>query len=102
PGARLKSTVGNSIEADDDSTSLSVFDLSISDDMTSESGYGLLIPAGHGAPTVSMTRCTIAYNPAGGISVSGGTIRLFRSIIANNAGGGISINSAQFTLVNNF
>lgn len=103
PGAKLTRTSGSGaiVTVRDDGTSLSVYDLSISDAPNNPSGIGIVIPAAAGAPAVALARATVSNNPGGGISVSGGTLAVSQSTISGNQGGGISISNAQFDITNN-
>jgi Right handed beta helix region len=104
PGARLTRSAGGAvITVRDSETSVQIYDLTIADAPNNASGFGLLVPAGSGAPTVTMTRTTIENNPAGGISVAGGSFSISRSIVANNPGGGISISGigTRFSITDN-
>lgn len=101
PGAGLTRSMGNGaiVTIQDDRTSLSVYDLSISNAPNSTSGIGCLIPAGAGAPLLSLTRSRITNNPGGGVSISNGTFVIVGNVFFNNGGlmssiGGISITTA--------
>lgn len=92
PGARLTRTKGSGpiVTVQDDVTSLSIFDLTISDAPNNlSSGFGCLIPTGGGMPTLALTRVTIANCPAGGISVASGMVTISGSTIKDNGGTGI-------------
>jgi hypothetical protein len=103
PGAKLTRGSGGAIvTVKDTGTSLRVFDLAISDAPNNVSGYGVLVPAGSGTPSVSLTRVTLQNNPGGGISVAGGTLNVSQSTVSGNAGGGISVAGATFDITNNF
>lgn len=103
PGAKLtRSSGGAIVTVKDSGTSLKVYDLSISDAPNNASGYGVLVPAGSGAPSVSLTRVTLQNNPGGGISVTGGTLVVAQATISGNQGGGISATNATFDITNNF
>ena len=104
PGAKLRSSGGTSpvITVQGNGTSLTVVDLTISDAPNDPSGYGVLVPAGTGTPSLSFIRATISNNPAGGISTSGGTLMLARSVIRGNVGGGVMLANATFDITNNF
>jgi hypothetical protein len=100
-GAQLTRSSGNGaiLTVQDDRTSLSIYDLSISNAPNSASGIGCLIPAGAGAPTLSLTRASIMNNPGGGISITNGTFIIVGNVFFNNGGntalvGGISIGTA--------
>jgi hypothetical protein len=102
-GAKLTRASGGPIlTVKDDGTSLRVFDLTISDAPNNAGGYGLLVPAGSGAPAVALNKVTLQNNPGGGISVAGGTLTVSQSIIRGNQGGGISVTNAAFEITNNF
>lgn len=103
-GAKLTRTngVGAIITVQDSGTSLAVYDLSISNAPNNPSGVGLVISAAGGPPAVSLTRVTIANNPGGGISASGGTLTVTQSTLKGNTGGGINVGSgAVFVIVGN-
>ncbi len=102
PGSVLTRGSGSGpiVSVQDDNTSLSVFDLSISNAPNNASGRGILVQA-IGSPSVTLTRATVSNNPGGGISASAGTLTVTRSTISGNSGGGISISGAQFELTNN-
>jgi hypothetical protein len=104
PGAKLVRTNGTGaiVTVRDDGTSLAVYDLSISDAPNNPSGIGIVVPAGAGAPTVTLVRAKLTNNPGGGISASGGELRLSQCTVSGNGGGGISISGAQFDITNNF
>jgi hypothetical protein len=94
----LTRTAGNGpiVTVQDDGTSLSVYDLSISNAPNGLSGVGCLIPAGAGSPALLLTRATITNNPGGGVSISGGTFVIVANKFFNNGSytsviGGISI-----------
>jgi hypothetical protein len=92
PGAKLTrmSGAGAIVTVRDDGTSLTVYDLSISDAPNNPSGIGVVVPAAAGAPTVTLVRARLGNNPGGGISSSGGTLMMSQSTVSGNAGGGIS------------
>jgi hypothetical protein len=92
PGARL-TRPGNSgaiVTVQDDATSLSIYDLTISDAPNAQSGIGCVIPTGGGASTLAITRVRLANNPGGGISAAGGTVTISQSTITGNQAGGIT------------
>ena len=92
PGARLTRTLvgGPIITLQDDATSLSIFDLTISDAPNMPNGIGCVIPTGSGGmPTLSLTRVTIANCPGGGISAASGMVSISHSAITGNKGIGI-------------
>jgi hypothetical protein len=103
PGAELtrSSGTGAIVTVQDDRTSLSIYDLSISNAPNSASGIGCLIPTGAGAPTLSLTRVSITNNPGGGISSSLGAVTVAQSTIGGNQGGGVSITNGTFIIVGN-
>lgn len=103
PGAELTRSVGSGaiVTVQDDRTSLSIYELSISNAPNSASGIGCLIPTGAGAPTLSLTRVSITNNPGGGISSSLGAVTVAQSTISGNQGGGISIANGIFIVVGN-
>jgi hypothetical protein len=101
PGAELTRSMGNGaiVTVQDDRTSLSIYDLSISNAPNSSSGIGCLIPAGAGAPTLLLTRARVTNNPGGGVSISNGAFVIVGNVFFNNGGltssvGGISITTA--------
>lgn len=102
PGAMLTRTTGTGpiITVQDDRTLLSIYDTSISNAPNSGGGFGILISPGS-APTVSLTRVTIAKNPGGGISSAGATLSVVQSRISGNQGGGILISGGTFVIVGN-
>ena len=108
PGAKLTRGSGSGaiLTVRDDRTSLNVYDLAISDAPNNMNGFGVLVQSG-GTPSVSLTRVTIANNPGGGISVSGGILTLAQSVVRLNAragvgaAGGVAVTSAQYHLTNN-
>jgi len=91
-GAGVTRSSGNGaiVTVQDDRTSLSIYDLSISNAPNSASGIGCLIPTGAGAPSLSLTRVSITNNPGGGISSSLGAVTVAQSTISGNQGAGIS------------
>jgi hypothetical protein len=98
PGAKLTNSSGGAIlTVQDDGTSLNVYDLTISDAPNNANGFGVLIPTG-GAPTVSLTRVTLANNPARGLSVAGGTLTVSHSTISSNTGGGVVMTGGSLTM----
>ncbi len=105
PGAQLTRATGDAIlTVRDDGTSITIYDLTISDAPNTASGIGVVVPAASGAPTVNLRRVTLSNNPGGGISTSGGALSVLQSTISGNEGGGISIagSGATFDLRNNF
>jgi len=73
PNALLTSGSGGAIlTVRDDNTSLTVYDLAISNAPNNANGFGLVIQAG-GAPSVSLVHTTLDNNPGGGISAAGGS-----------------------------
>lgn len=102
PDAQLSRTSGAGaiVTVRGDGTSLTIYDLSISNAPNNPSGIGMVIPAAAGAPTVTLSRATVTNNPGGGISASGGTLTVSQSTILLNSGGGVSITSAQFDITN--
>jgi Right handed beta helix region len=98
-GAKLtRGTGGAILTVKDDGTSLGVYDLAISDAPNNASGYGVLVAAGSGAPTVRLVRVTLQNNPAGAISATGGTLTVTQSTISSNQGGGISATGGTLTV----
>jgi hypothetical protein len=107
-GAKLRAGATNSpiVTVRDNGTAVTIYDLAISDAPNDASGFGVLVPTGGGAPSVSLIRATVSNNPAGGISVAGGTLNVSQSTISGNAGGGISVaggtlNVSQSTISGN-
>lgn len=97
PGALLTHGSGGAIlTVRDDDTSLTVYDLAISNAPNSASGFGLVIQAG-GAPSVSLVHVTLDNNPGGGVSAAGGSLTVSQSTISNNQGGGISASGGGVT-----
>lgn len=108
PGAGLTRSTGNGaiVTVQDDRTSLAIYDLSVSNAPNSSSGIGCLIPAGFGAPTVSLTHVSVTNNPGGGLSNSNGSVTVTQSTISGNQGGGLSSSNGsvmvtQSTIVSN-
>jgi hypothetical protein len=98
-GAKLTRGSGGAIlTVKDTGTSLRVFDLAISDAPNNASGFGVLVPAGSGAPSVSLTRVKLQNNPGGGISASGATVAVAQSTISGNAGGGVLATGGTLTV----
>jgi Periplasmic copper-binding protein (NosD) len=99
PGAKLTRGAGGAIiTVSDTGTSLNIYDLTISDAPNNANGYGVLVPTGAGAPSVSLTRVTLQNNPGGGISASGGALTVTQSTISGNTGGGISASGGALTV----
>src|SRR5262249_36591789 len=100
PGAKLTRTTGTRaiVTGRDNGTSLTLYDLSIGNAPNNPSGIGIVIPAAAGAPTVALVRVTVANNPGGGISASGGSLTVSQSTISGNAGGGISASGGSLTV----
>lgn len=100
PGARLTRTQGNGaiVTVQDSTTSLSVYDLTISNAPNTPTGIGCLIPTGADAPTLSLTRVKLMNNPGGGISASGGTVTVTGSTISNNQNGGVTASMTALTV----
>jgi hypothetical protein len=76
---------------------LSVYDLSISD-ASNVNDVGIVVPVAAGAPSIALTRATVANNPKGAISASGGTLTITKSTISGNTGGGILVSGASLTV----
>lgn len=100
PEAKLTRTRGNGaiLTVQDSGTSLSVFDLSISNAPNGPSGIGCVIPTASGAPNLKLARVRVTNNPGGGISISGAQFSITNSIIATNGSatsalGGVQINN---------
>jgi hypothetical protein len=101
PGAALTRTQGNGaiVTVQDNGTSLSIYDLTISNAPNSLSGIGCVIPSGGGGvPMLSLTRVTLTNDPGGGISAAGGTVTVSQSTIASNQAAGISTTGASITI----
>lgn len=103
-GAKLRAGGSTSpiLTVRDNGTSVTIYDLAISDAPNDANGYGVLVPTGGGAPSISLNRVTISNNPAGGISVGGGSLTVTQSTISGNGGGGIFVSNATFDITNNF
>jgi hypothetical protein len=100
PDATLTRGSGNGaiLTVRDDGTSLSVYDLSISNAPNNPSGIGCVIPPASGAPAVALARVTIANNPGGGISMAAGTLTMSQSTVSRNIGIGISMAGGTLTV----
>jgi hypothetical protein len=101
PGTRLTGAgTGAIVTVRDPGTSLTIYDLTISDAPNSGGGYGVAVQTGAGEPTVALHRVTLRNNPAGGLSFGSGSLTVRRSIITDNPGGGLSISGfgTQFTI----
>jgi len=74
PGTTLTRTNGNGavLTAQDDGTSVSIYDLLVHNGLNSPSSIGYLVPAGNGAPTLSLVRARVTNNAGGGISFADG------------------------------
>jgi len=96
----LTRTNGNGavITVRDDGTSLAIYDLTIRNGQNSPSSIGCLIPAGSGAPTLSLTRTLITNNAGGGISAANGSLTITQSTISGNQGPGISATGGSLTI----
>ncbi len=92
PDAKLTRTgsAGAILTVRESGTSLTVYDLSISNAPNDPNGIGIVLPAG-GAPTLTLIRAKVMNNPGGGIFASGGALAVSQSTISGNAGGGISV-----------
>jgi hypothetical protein len=103
PDAKLTRTngAGAIVTVRDSGTSLTVYDLSISNAPNDPSGIGIVVPSGAGAPIVSLIRAKVMNNPGGGISASGGALTVSQSTISGNTGGGISVMNGTFVIVGN-
>ena len=98
PGALLTRGSGGAIlTVRDDNTSLTIYDLSISNAPNNVNGFGLVMSPG-GAPTVALTRVTLDNDPGGGVSAGGGTLTINKSKITNNNGGGILATGGTLTV----
>jgi parallel beta helix pectate lyase-like protein len=100
PGAKLTRTQGNGaiVTVQDDGTSLSIYDLTITNAPNAPSGIGCVLPAGGGAPTLALTRVKLANNPGGALSATGGTVMISQSMITGNQGGGVSTTGGSTTI----
>jgi len=99
--AKLTRSVGNGaiVTAQDSGTSLSIFDLSISNAPNNPSGVGLVIPPASGAPVLSLSRARVSNNPGGGISVGGGVVLVSQSVLSNNTGVAITASGGSVTVI---
>jgi hypothetical protein len=100
PGAELtrSSGTGAILTVSGTGTSLTIYDLAISNAPNNASGVGVVIPAASGSPAASFYRVTISNNPGGGISTSGGTLTVTQSTISSNTGGGITTSGGTLTV----
>jgi parallel beta helix pectate lyase-like protein len=100
PGAKLTRTQGNGaiVTVQDNATSLTIYDLTISDAPNALSGIGCVIPTGGGVSTLAITRVKLTNNPGGGISAAGGTVTVSQSTISGNQGSGISTMGVAVTI----
>lgn len=90
-GAQLTAEQGAAIvTVRDAGTELALYQLTLAD-ASGAGGYGVLVAAGAGAPTVRLSQVTVTNNQAGGVSVAAGTLSIARSILLGNPGGGLSI-----------
>ena len=100
PGSRLIGAgTGATILVRDAGTSLSIRDLTIADAPNTATGYGLLVPPGGGSPSVELTAMRFINNPAGAVSIAGGSLQLTRSVLLDNLGGGLTIAGPDTTFV---
>jgi Right handed beta helix region len=101
PDAKLTtfaSGPGTIVTVRGDGTSLTIYDLSISDAL---GGIGLQILAG-GSPSVALVRAKLINNQGGGIlAEGGGDLTVTQSQISRNVGGGITVNDGTFAVVGN-
>jgi len=93
---RRSSGNGAILTVQDNDTSLSVYDLSISNAPNDPSGIGCLVPTA--GAKLALTRVTISNNPGGGISMSGGTVTVSQSTVSGNTGVGISMSGGTVTV----
>jgi hypothetical protein len=100
PNTQLTRTKDNGavITVRDNATSLSIFDLTIHNGLNNPSSIGVLIPAGSGAPSLSLTRTSITNNAGGGISAVGATVTISQSAISGPTGVGISVSGGSLTV----
>ena len=100
PDAKLTRTAGAGaiLTVLEIGTSLTVYDLSISNAPNDPNGIGIVIPAAGGAPALTLIRAKVMSNPGGGISASGGALTVSQSTISGNAGGGISVTGGALTV----
>lgn len=93
PGAILTRRSGNGaiLTVQDNGTSVSIYDLSISNAPNDPNGIGCLIPTGGGTPTLILDRVTISNNPGGGISTAAGALTVSRSVVSQSGGAGITM-----------
>ena len=99
PGAvltRRSSGNGAILTVQDNDTSLSVYDLSISNAPNDPSGIGCLVPTA--GAKLALTRVTVSNNPGGGVSMSGGAVTVSRSTVSGNTGVGISATGGTLTV----
>jgi len=102
PGSKLVRTSNGIVLEVKGTSQVTIYDLEISGGSGAQ-GIGISMPPGNTA-MLSLVRAKVIGNAGGGISASGGTLKVSQSTISLNAGGGISISGsgATFDLTNNF
>jgi hypothetical protein len=96
-GAKLtRASGGPIILVKDNNTSLSIYDLTISDAPAGQSGIVAM-----GGASVSLVRTELLNNPGFGISCDGCSLSVAQSTITSNTGGGIIVQNGTFVIVGN-
>jgi hypothetical protein len=92
PGAKLDSSGdGVILEIRNNNTNVEIFDLEI----TGGSGADAAVTVTNGKPRLTLTRVTIAVNRGLGISMSAGTLTMSRCKVQRNDAGGIQVTGAE-------
>jgi hypothetical protein len=100
PRSKFGKTSGTIVEATG-SGAVTIYDMEING--AANQTIGVSIPTGQ-TVTLTLDRCIVARNGAGGVIVNSGTLALVNSRVDSNLGGGIQVNGTgtKYTIVNNF
>lgn len=100
PDAKLTRTggAGAILTVLESGTSLTIYDLSISNAPNDPNGIGIVISAASGAPALTLIRAKVMNNPGGGISAWGGALTVSQSTLSGNTGRGITASGGALTI----
>jgi hypothetical protein len=99
PDAMLTRTGGGLLLEIRGASSVAIYDLEITG--ASGGNAGITLQAGNTA-TLELHRAKVTGNDGGGISASGGALKISQTTISGNMGGGISLSGSQFDITNCF